>query len=846
MSKVTHLTRDDILVGHNSPYGVVEPEFIGQNFITEAGLLYISTDMTKYGWKLVAGGSITSPVYVGSEAPQDTDVVWIDTDDETGEEILADQILLTEIGKAIKKVQDQIVDIHFAFTDKLDSGSFTVENTEEEEDTPQFEPRNIKHICIKRGKKADLPVLRDGEFAYCTDTRELYIGFEGRYNLIGAVGGGGSSSGGVITGDYIELTSPNKTTFRLAVTDSGELDIYDASIDTIPDPELSEAGRFKGLIINQMYGGGSANSNDTPVSHGFIELYNNTQNDINLKGLSLQYKEQAKTWKCLQLRGIIPAFSSFLIRGAQHSNPSLPTVRCNVNRYDMSWDIPFSDKGFSAYLTVGRNAIGETNPFLTGADNLKLEGYIDLLGCGGEDVVRVVDAYENRFAHLMSKSKAVHRKDFADTDDNFVDVEAIDYSTCDVSIYGPRCSKDGKWDVHYDKLKLDPNEPNMINICFGKQGDTTRTFTWQTEPTTLGYLRYRKKGEEEFIQVPTSKRPIQNLDQDGTIHSVIIRNLTPGTYEYQAGEEGKWTDIYEFKVHDFSNYAPMKFLQVTDQQGWNEYEYHSWQKAVEYIEKNEEYDFIINTGDISQNGNRAFEWRYYYHFAKHFTRTNVHMLTLGNNDMIKTVKPPDSTPFTYYGTFEDSPYTSCYSYDVGMVHFVCLNSEELYNEQIEWLKEDLRNTDKHWVIVHMHISPYTVVKTKKVQCFREIFDDYGVHLVICGHNHAYSRSYPMYKDEVNYHLGVNYIMSQATGYKLVGKQTPQYPTPEYSAIGELPGQPSYIMYEITKEKISVKSYRIDNIKPTELDNGELAKFMFDSVEIPHVDRRNLVNVSENL
>jgi hypothetical protein len=54
-----------------------------------------------------------------------------------------------------------------------------------EEGEPDFEPRNIDHICIKRGKKADLPVLRDGEFAYCTDTNQLYVGYNGKYNLIG-------------------------------------------------------------------------------------------------------------------------------------------------------------------------------------------------------------------------------------------------------------------------------------------------------------------------------------------------------------------------------------------------------------------------------------------------------------------------------------------------------------------------------------------------------------------------------------------------------------------------------------------------------------------------------------
>jgi hypothetical protein len=33
-------------------------------------------------------------------------------------------------------------------------------------------------IIIKRGLKANLPVLDDGELAFCTDTNELFIGSE--------------------------------------------------------------------------------------------------------------------------------------------------------------------------------------------------------------------------------------------------------------------------------------------------------------------------------------------------------------------------------------------------------------------------------------------------------------------------------------------------------------------------------------------------------------------------------------------------------------------------------------------------------------------------------------------
>ena len=65
--KVTHLTREDILFGKLSPQGHVVPEFVGQNYITETGVLYVATDLTVQGWKLLAGAQQNSPVYVGSE-----------------------------------------------------------------------------------------------------------------------------------------------------------------------------------------------------------------------------------------------------------------------------------------------------------------------------------------------------------------------------------------------------------------------------------------------------------------------------------------------------------------------------------------------------------------------------------------------------------------------------------------------------------------------------------------------------------------------------------------------------------------------------------------------------------
>ena len=46
-------------------------------------------------------------------------------------------------------------------------------------------------------------------------------------------------------------------------------------------------------------------------------------------------------------------------------------------------------------------------------------------------------------------------------------------------------------------------------------------------------------------------------------------------------------------------------------------------------EKNTDYDLHINTGDISQNANRSFEWRYYFKYSNEYTRNMCHMITCG-------------------------------------------------------------------------------------------------------------------------------------------------------------------------------------------------------------------------
>ncbi len=158
----------------------------------------------------------------------------------------------------------------------------------------------------------------------------------------------------------------------------------------------------------------------------------------------------------------------------------------------------------------------------------------------------------------------------------------------------------------------------------------------------------------------------------------------------------------------------------------------------------------------------------------------------GNHDY-NTISPVQSPtpPLTHTGPYFDlvdvyqnaeagglaSGHELFYSYDYGNVHFVCLNSElgSLFNAaddwigiylfgsfssspMTQWLHADLTANTMPWVVVYFHQPPYTdgshdagsfweVYMQAMRENFAEIWEQYGVDLVVCGHSHVYERSF---------------------------------------------------------------------------------------------------------
>lgn len=293
---------------------------------------------------------------------------------------------------------------------------------------------------IKRGLKKNLPLLKDGQLAYCKDAKELWIGNDGENEQIG-----GSSSGNV-TAEFIELVSPNGTTFKLSVNNNGELQIAQVINDNSNDADGNDEDidvpttDYTGLILNQIYAGGKS----AACSHHFVELYNKSDKDINLNGVSLYgatYK--APDWQHIQLSGIIPSKCSYLIRGVASTDSIVP-----IDNYDLSSTLSLN-KAMKVFLIASQNPKlldGIINPWNVDGKFKKVKGYIDGFGCHGnsglmgDSLTDTINGFETEApgggdpgttvigCGGNSKQTAMRRKAFVDTDVNSEDFEALRYA----------------------------------------------------------------------------------------------------------------------------------------------------------------------------------------------------------------------------------------------------------------------------------------------------------------------------------------------------------------------------------------------------------------------------------
>lgn len=308
------------------------------------------------------------------------------------------------------------------------------------------------------------------------------------------------------------------------------------------------------------------------------------------------------------------------------------------------------------------------------------------------------------------------------------------------------------------------------------------------------------------------------------VYEGSLTGLEPDTwYYYQieavSGGAQEKSKIYSFySGNESSKNDAFSFLYMGDAQtSTSNSEYNQWLTLLQDAKSQGlDFSFVMMGGDMVNDGQTVSEWEDYLTRASvEFCSTPV-MSVPGNHECndAATYRPTlykqlFSMPKNGPEGFEEE----FYSFDYGNCHILAVNSntfEPLANEKITqadmdriqaWMKEDLENSQAEFNIVVTHHPVYSVVSdniSKKVlENWAPIFEEGGVDLVLCGHQHVYMRTKSMLqgKEDEN---GITYIMG-VSGSK-------SYPESDVSYAEVLQGNTSnYQMISVDGSQLTVTS-----------------------------------------
>lgn len=307
----------------------------------------------------------------------------------------------------------------------------------------------------------------------------------------------------------------------------------------------------------------------------------------------------------------------------------------------------------------------------------------------------------------------------------------------------------------------------------GNPTPTSMTVNWKTDAGATSVVKFGTA--VSYGMQATGPDGFKTLDNSpGTLHSVVITGLAPGTkYFYQILTDGSplttaGDSTYFFKTApQTDSTAPFTFAILGDSDG-------DTGVATQFARL--QPDFVLTDGDIvypyggsvSATTEGRQDPRYYDIYSATMKNTPYYA-TCGNHDYHPNgCQDPDvldqENPLPGNGQMGGGNTT--YSFDYGNVHFVALNSNlsvtyDAANPansaaQIAWAWNDLKNSTKPWKIVYWHhngwsagthSSDSTILDNLVSMC-----EDAKVNVCFWGHSHVYER-FPVERGTAAYTIG---------------------------------------------------------------------------------------------
>ena len=389
------------------------------------------------------------------------------------------------------------------------------------------------------------------------------------------------------------------------------------------------------------------------------------------------------------------------------------------------------------------------------------------------------------------------------------------------------------------------SESRYIRQIVAQDNSTSRTIMWQSDNSEAdAVIEYRLEGAEKSKTIGATDKAFTDDGSTTYIHEATLTGLTPNTkYEYRVGYgTDRRSDWYCLETAGASVYDVL--IYPDSQSG----DYSQWEEIVKNSAlRNPRTALYISMGDLVDNGEHAYQWRTWLNSIKPLSANVPLATTLGNHEMY-TLDWKMREPYAYLNYFAVPPNGNeifnrrYYSYDFGDVHYVVLDTmlyesnhednhdthhPDLYDVQVQWLRQDLTANTKKWTVVLMHRDPFQYAFDRSGAnravgfddegvLFMPIFDEFNVDLVLSAHLHSY-RNRGHVRNFERDASGPLYILTGIAGDARRPKWK-QHPLDVYVAPDR--DKNNYMTMTVTPNKLIVKAFLPNG---TQLDESVIEK-----------------------
>ncbi len=309
-----------------------------------------------------------------------------------------------------------------------------------------------------------------------------------------------------------------------------------------------------------------------------------------------------------------------------------------------------------------------------------------------------------------------------------------------------------RWDVWFENPEEAPYKasvvPTRVLLTFGDEQEDSRNISWtcgdETRPAYVELIDQQDSLQRKTI--PATGEVFESRNGKAAYYVAQLRGLQKGHhYRYRVCTGNAASEWFTFHLPDAEK-QETSFLYMGDIQ--DSIGGIANQLLRNAFRANPDAEFFVCGGDLTERPTDAY-WGETFESLDSVGQAVPVLTVTGNHDYLKGVIGKLERRFSLIHSYfldsmvgENQVFTVRYK----NMQFFCLDSNREFPylwTQRQWLKKKLEASTATWKVVVLHHPLYSIRGRMNNLIQRWMFDDlireYGVDLVLQGHEHAYAR-----------------------------------------------------------------------------------------------------------